>query len=117
MVIELANLSLIHRVSLPDDLDIDNEENTFNQTTYGNIGIHMKAVPRANNMGSSDDPDELKTEDILSHPVVQSLLSEEKVKRWALLKSLYDREATLEKQIESLQTQLRDQTQLANHFK
>ena len=104
------------QVSLPDDLDIDNEENTSNQTTYGNIGIHMKAVTRANNMGS-DDTDELKTEDILSHPVVQSLLSEEKVKRWALLKSLYDREATLEKQIESLQAQLRDQTQLANHFK
>ena len=96
------------------------EENAFNQSnaTHGNIGIQMRPAAYPANSGErGEELEDLKTEDILSHPLVQSLLSEEKVKRWALLKSLYDREATLEKQIESLQTQLRDQTQLASHFK
>ena len=55
--------------------------------------------------------------DIISHPTVQALLSEEKGKRWALLTCLYEREANLEKQIEDLRRQLKEQTSLANHFK
>ena len=63
------------------------------------------------------EDDDVDHEAIIGHPTVQALLSEEKGKRWALLKSLYEREASLEKQILDLQKQLKEQTSLSNHFK